>query len=489
MTLSLGYFYAILSSVIFFSYWLLIVITTLRIITRRRPTSYIMSWLLLIYIIPFVGVLLYFLFGEIYLGKTRMRRAHKQQEQILQYLHHIYQYPTIFTLNVSPTATPIFQLCKHQTGLPGISGNQIELLPKSDCVFERLIYDIDHAKTSIKMVFYIWNQGGRVDTVMEALIRASQRGISVHIMLDSAGSRHFFQSSGPRKMKQAGIHVIEVLKVNLFRFLFRRLDLRQHRKLILIDHHIMYTGSMNMVDPHYFKKYKDVGKWIDLMIRIEGPITLLTNVIYTSDWALETNQYLELPHIENEKISSDVQDHVLQVVPSGPGYTENMIHQILLSVIYTAQKQIILTTPYFVPSDDIVLALCAASQRGVDVIIIVPKKNDSIMVKWASRAFYTELLLDNVKIYEFHSNLLHSKSVLIDSQVSLIGTVNLDMRSLWLNFEITTVIDDHDFADKLSDLLAHYISQSEKIELENWLKRPFWHPILERIFSLFSPLL
>lgn len=489
MTLSLGSFYAILSSIIFLGYWLLIVVTTLRVITRRRTTSYIMSWLLLIYVIPVVGVLLYFLFGEIYLGKTRMRRAQKQQEHIIQHVHHMYQYPTIFTSNVSSVAKPLFQLCKHQTGLPGIKGNKIDLLSDTTSVFDRLIYDIDHAQHSVKMEFYIWNQAGDVDRVTDALLRAADRGVQVHIMLDSAGSRHFFHSSQPRKLKKAGIYLVEALKVNLFRFLFRRLDLRQHRKLILIDHHIMYTGSMNMVDPRYFKEHKDVGKWIDLMIRVEGSITLLANAIYSSDWALETNHYLELPPSKQHESDSTEQDHILQVVPSGPGYTENTIHQILLTAIYTAQKQIILTSPYFVPSEDIIIALCAASQRGVEVSIIVPEKNDSTLVKWASRAFYTELLSDNVKIYEFQSNLLHSKSVLIDDQVSLIGTVNLDMRSLWLNFEITTIIDDTHFARRLRDLLIQYKEQSEKIELENWQKRPFWHPLIERFFSLFSPLL
>lgn len=487
MTISLGSFYAILSSLIFFSYWLLVVITTLRIITRRRTTSYIMSWLLLIYIIPFFGVILYFLFGEIYLGKTRMRRAQKQRPKISKFIHQLCQYPQIFSPKVSEVAKPVFQLCKHQTGLLGITGNQVKLLSDANDVFNDLVDDINNAKTAIEMVFYIWSHGGRVKEIADALIRAAERDVKIHIMLDSAGSRHFLQSAEYVKLRHAGIQMIEVLKVNLFRFLFRRLDLRQHRKMIMIDNRICYTGSMNMVDPLYFRKHKQVGEWVDIMIRVEGPITMLMNVIYSSDWALETNHHLELPKPVN--LNANEQDHVLQLVPSGPGYTENMIHQVLLSAIYAAQKQIILTTPYFVPSDDILYALCAAGQRGVEVIIILPKKNDSTMVKWASRAFYSELLISNVKIYEFQHNLLHTKSVLIDCQVSLIGTVNLDMRSLWLNFEITAVIDDNEFSKEMNYLLTEYLAQSEKIELSAWLKRPYWQIIIERIFYLFSPLL
>lgn len=489
MLISFSSFSAILSSVIFFSYWLLIVTTSLRVITRRRTTSYITSWLLLIYLFPFIGVILYFLFGEICVGKTRLRRARKQQHHLIRHLHHLYEYTSIFTTNVSPAAKPLFQLCRHQTGLAGIRDNKLRLLSTATRFFDQLISDIERATSSIKMVFYIWNSNGEVKRVTDALIAARKRGVSVYIMLDSAGSRQYFHSRDIKRLKKEGIEIVEALKVNIFRFLFRRLDLRQHRKLIIIDHNIMYTGSMNMVDPRYFKEYKDVGIWIDIMVRIKGPITLLANVIYTGDWALETNHLLELPNPKNWLPTTIANSPVLQIVPSGPGYSDNMIHQILLTAIYNAQHKIILSSPYFVPSNDLILALCTASRRGVDVIIIVPKNNDSTLVKWASRALYTELLLNRIKIYEFLPNLLHSKLILIDSQVSFIGTVNLDMRSLWLNFEITTLIDNSHFSAEIFHLLHQYIQLSERIELKQWKKRPFWYPIIERIFSFFSPLL
>lgn len=489
MDTSLGSFYAIISSLIFLCYWLLVVSITVRIITRRRTTSYLIAWLLIIYIIPFLGFVFYFLFGEIHLGKARAKRAHQLRGAIAESIHQIYQYPEIFTDKVSDVANPIFKLCKHQTGLEGITGNRIDLLSEAEYVFDQLIMDINNANHSIEMVFYIWDQAGRVEQINAALVQASNRGVSIHIMLDSAGSRQFLGTKACATMRFAGIEIIEVLKVNLLRFFFRRLDLRQHRKMIIIDNDISYTGSMNMVDPCYFKKKRRVGEWIDIMVRMQGPITLLMQVIYANDWALETKTYLDLPHINTFYASHADEEHVLQLVPSGPGYTENMIHQVLLTAIYAAQKQIILTSPYFVPSDDILQALCAAGQRGVDVIIIVPQNNDSMMVKWASRAFYTELLTANINVYEFQVNLLHAKSVLIDEQVSLIGTVNIDMRSLWLNFEITAVIDDHQFAKDLKHVLDGYLNQAKKIELAHWLKRPYWQPIVERLFHLFSPLL
>jgi len=166
-----------------------------------------------------------------------------------------------------------------------------------------------------------------------------------------------------------------------------------------------------------------------------------------------------------------------------------MIHQALLTAIYAAQDEIIFTTPYLVPSDDLLHAICTAAQRGVKVKIIIPEKNDSLMVKWASRAFFSDLLESGVELYQFKNNLLHTKSVLIDNQLSLVGTVNLDMRSLWLNFELTAVIDDTEFAKNLNTLLQDYLKNSDLIIFSTWQKRPFWQHIIERLFYFFAPLL
>jgi cardiolipin synthase A/B len=489
MNISLGSLYTLLSSLIFFLYWLMVVSTTLRIVTRRRPATYVVSWLLIIYIVPILGTILYLLIGEVHLGKMRTHRAQSLRLDIKQFIQQLRNYSKIFTRHVSQVAKPIFNLCKSQTTLDGFCGNQIELLTSAEQVFDRLIADVDAATSNIEMVFYIWNEGGKADQLALALIRAANRGVQCRIMLDSAGSRRFFHSPHCLAMKAANIEIIEVLKVHILRFIFRRLDLRQHRKMIMIDNHISYTGSMNIVDPRYFKQDKDVGIWIDVMIRMNGPITTLMDIIFASDWQLETGKRIALPNIPDFSTLPQEKDHILQVIASGPGYTDDMIHQVLLTAIYAAQQQIIITTPYFVPSDMILQALCTAALRGVEVVIIVPQHNDSLMVKWASRAFFTELLEAGVKIFEFQHNLLHTKSVLIDEQLTLIGTVNLDMRSLWLNFEITTVIDNNHFGQQIKKLLNEYLTQSVQINKDFWLQRPFWQHIAERLFYFFSPLL
>lgn len=487
--MQLNSFHTLVSTLIFLIYWLLIVATTLRIVFKRRPTTYVIAWMLIIYILPIVGIILYFAIGEAHLGQQRVKRAQQMRPTIAKFIQRLEDFPDIFTTKVSQVSKPIFQLCKHQTGLDGINGNHIELLSETDEIFDRLINDINQATSNIEMVFYIWNEGGRANEVENALIAATKRGVICRLMVDSAGSRHFIKTNASKRMRDAGIIIVEALKVNLLRFMFRRLDLRQHRKVAIIDNYISYTGSMNIVDPRFFKQNKHIGKWVDIMVRMNGPVTTLMGAIYASDWELETGKYLALPQITEFAEPPEDKKHIMQLIASGPGYTENMIHQVLLTAIYSAQEQIIFTTPYLVPSDDILHAVVTAAQRGVEVIIIVPKKNDSLMVKWASRAFFSELLDGGVKLYQFNDNLLHTKSVLIDNQLSLVGTVNLDMRSLWLNFEITTVIDDAEFARSLSILLQKYLSQSDPVNVSEWKKRPIWQHIIERLFYFFAPLL
>lgn len=291
-------------------------------------------------------------------------------------------------------------------------------------------------------------------------------------------------------MRKSGIQVVEALKVSLFRIFLRRLDVRQHRKIILIDNYITYSGSMNLVDPYLFKKSSGIGQWIDLMTRIEGPIAATIGIIYSCDWEIETG-FKILPQLPNRNLleNKSNRETSIQVIASGPGFPENMIHQALLTAIYSARNELIMTTPYLVPSEDLLHAICTAAQRGVKVSIIIPLYHDSILVKWASRVFFSELLEAGVKIYQFKKGLLHSKSILVDRQLSLIGTANLDMRSLWLNFEITLVIDDSHFGQNLSFIQNQYISDSQLLDKKVWSMRAYWTRILEKIFYFLSPLL
>lgn len=469
-------------------YWLLVAGVTLRVVLKRKAVSVSLAWLMIIYIIPIVGVLCYFLFGELNLGRKRAERAKIMFAPFEQWFRSLMDCQAHNPQGMGAHITKIDELCNHRMGIPALSGNTLTLQNSPSDILYSVIKDIESAHTSIYMVFYIWHPGGLTDAVASALIRAARRGVEVKLLLDSAGSARFFRSHWVEMMRDAGIHLVEVMHVNVLRIFLNRLDLRQHRKIIVIDEKIAYTGSMNMVDPAYFKQDSGVGQWIDVFVRVTGPTVNVLSAIHAWDWEFETGER-RLPAIPECQLDPLEHHHPIQVVPSGPGMPENLISQVLTLAMHQARKSVCITTPYFVPSADLLATIKMTAQRGVSVDIILPEKNDSYMVQWASRAFYEELMLAGVRIHEFHGGLLHTKSVVIDQKFCLIGTVNIDMRSLWLNFELTLAVDDEQFTKQLYWQQCDYMRQSKTIDAQQWKQRSLGHRFKERLFYLFSPLL
>ncbi len=361
-------FYTVVNWLVILGYWLLIAGVTLRILMKRRAVPSAMAWLLIIYILPLVGIIAYLSFGELHLGKRRAERARAMWPSTAKWLNDLKACKHIFAEDNSPVAESLFKLCERRQGIGGVKGNQLQLLTESDDVMQALIRDIQLARHNIEMVFYIWQPGGMADSVAESLMAAARRGVHCRLMLDSAGSVAFFRSPWAAMMRNAGIEVVEALKVNLMRVFLRRMDLRQHRKMVMIDNYIAYTGSMNMVDPRYFKQDSGVGQWIDLMARMEGPVATSMGIVYSCDWEIETGKrILPPPPDVNIMPFEEASGHTIHTIASGPGFPEDLIHQALLTAAYAAKEHLIMTTPYFVPSDDLLHAICTAAQRGVDV--------------------------------------------------------------------------------------------------------------------------
>lgn len=478
------------------SYWLLTILITIKVLIKRRTVSYFIAWLLIIYIVPLIGIIIYLVFGEPNFNMKRSIRSKIIWSSNIQRIKNLSTYKQVLSYKNSEIASSLFKLCEYRQGIGAFKNNQIKLFNKNEDILISLIKDIDLAQHSIDMIFYIWEPGGLVNHIAQKLILTAQRGIRCRLILDSVGCINFFNSVYPNILRQAGIHIVEALHINLLRIFLHRSDLRQHRKMILIDNHIAYTGSMNMIDPNLFKQNVGIGQWIDMMIRINGPATSIMGIIFEFDWEMETGEHITTPLLSNmyhmqTKLQSKLitKGHTIQIIPSGLGFPEGIIHQVLITLLYKARKQLIITTPYFVPSDDLLYAICTAAQRGVKVHIIIPENNDSILVYWASRAFFSELLDAGVFIHRFQRGLLHVKSVSIDQQLSLIGTVNLDIRSIWLNSEITLLIDSKNFSKDLEKTQRDYILNSQLINPQQWANRPYWERIIERLIYFFSPLL
>ncbi len=469
-------------------YWFLVAVVTVRVVLKRRAVSVSLAWLMIIYIIPIVGVICYFLFGELNLGRKRAARANDMFAPFGEWFHQLNDCNAHAPESMGRHISRIDELSNNRLGLPALSGNELTLKSEPQEILHAIIADIEQAQTSIRMVFYIWHPGGLADSVASALIRAAKRGVTVKVLLDSAGSPRFFRSPWFKMMESAGVEVVQALAVSPWRIFLRRLDLRQHRKIIVIDNQVGYTGSMNMVDPAYFKQNNGVGQWIDIMVRVTGPTVNVLAAMHCWDWEVETGTR-ELPPLPHCPAVDDEHHHPIQVVPSGPGMPEFLISQVLTLAINQANHSVRITTPYFVPSMDLLETLKMTAQRGVIVELIIPHKNDSLMVQWASRAFYDELLAAGVRIYEFYGGLLHTKSVVIDKEFCLVGTVNMDMRSLWLNFELTLAIDDKHFTEEFYQLQQSYLEQAYLVDDEQWSQRTLYSRFLERVFYLFNPLL
>ena len=464
---------------------------SLRIIGRRRPPSVTLAWLMVVLILPFVGALIYLLIGENRLGEKRALRAAAIHDHYHRWQVSLCERAGEADWSTKPaTLKPLSRQVQNVVGFPVLPGNDLLLLTDYPSIFESLINDIDAARDSCHLQFYIWFEGGFVDAVVAALIRARQRGVMCRIMADAVGSKLFLRGKKAAELRRAGVEIIPLLPVSLFRMFYRRVDLRNHRKIVVIDNAVAYTGSQNMVDPRYFKQGEGVGQWIDVIIRMQGPAVEAMSGTFFEDWHIETGKGREV--IEQSSGTLLVGEHgefPVQVVPSGPGFRPQAIHQLLLTMLYSARRELTITTPYFVPDESIKMALLSAVQRGVSVTIIVPALVDSMLVRHASRAVFDELLAAGVTIAQFSGGLLHTKSIVVDRDFCSVGSVNLDMRSFWLNFEISLFVYDAEFTARFRSLNADYLERSELLDLDVWQRDPKRRRFLENVTRLLGPLL
>jgi cardiolipin synthase A/B len=471
--------------------WTLRIVLATHIIMRRRPVTVSLAWLAVILFLPIFGLLLYFLFGETRLGSRRAILYEKLTKGLESQALMLLTQRGYVAEKVEDEFASIAEFGTAVSGLPPLRANALSVLSKNAEVLAALERDIDAALDHIHMLFYIWcdDPGGR--RIGEALIRAARRNVRVRVLVDGAGSRAFLKSSLCASMRSGGIQVVESLPAELWRIFFARLDLRNHRKIAVFDGHTAYCGSQNLCDSSFRStKWRNTGEWIDATVRVQGPAAQALAVTFLRDWQLDADEDIQqvgefLPPLS----PGDGADCIVQVVPSGPGPTPQAIHQALLTTIYTAREEIIMTTPYFSPDQGLLEAVCAAATRGVRVVLIMPEVSDSPLVAAAGRSHYIDMLEAGVEIWHYHGGLLHAKTVTMDRDMALVGSTNMDQRSFFLNFEVTLFIYDDDFASVMRFLQTDYLSKSTRIFLDDWRKRPSWKVLRDNSAQLLGPLL
>ncbi len=476
----------VVPTIVLIAHWLIIAGLSIRVIMRRVPVGVSLAWLAVVFSVPFAGAALYLLFGEKRIGRHRAARSAANLKDVDEWRARLRQGIDAVPLQDGRPGESMQRHAEKVLGFPVLGGNAIELLDDFQATFDSIVADIDGAQRTCDLSFYIWHEGGRTGDVVEALERAAARGVRCRAMADAMGSKEFLKGDGARRLRDAGVALTVALPTGLVRMIFVRADLRNHRKIAVIDDRIAYTGSQNLVDPRYFKQGSGVGEWVDAMVRITGPAATALDSVFTFDWSVETAGAFEPPPLPGAGTPDGM---TVQVVPSGPDPHPEAIHQLLLTALYSARRELVLTTPYFVPDESMLTALLSAALRGVEVTLIVPARNDSLLVRYASVAHFDDLMSAGVRLALYKGGLLHTKSLAIDGEVSIFGSVNLDMRSLWLNFEISLFVYGTEFTGRLRALQGRYLEDSDLLSLQQWRRRPVRRRFAENAARLLGPLL
>lgn len=505
------------TSYVTISEWLIrIVILPVIVLRKERPAT-CLAWLTLIFFAPWPGLVLYLLLGENRLGRRRLRKresewvaienANSQLADPKRLVSQISggwedegllppqlgsssaggqedQEENTGKVLVDPEVQSLSDLAYRLTGWPATTGNQISFFSDPDLTIDRLVAEIDSAKDHVHLLYFIFRDDEVGRRVGQALTRAVQRGVVCRVLVDAVGSRQMLRRLAPR-LRQAGIEVRAALPVHLYRIPFSRLDLRNHRKLAIIDGRVAYTGSQNIVEPTY--GHRKAGPWHDVTVRILGPAVAHLQLMFLEDWFHETGEWLDEPRYF--PLVAERGDAILQVLPSGPDMPTEQFQDLLVKAIFLAHQRVILTSPYFIPDEPLAMALRLAAYRGVRVDLLLPARSDHPIVDAAGEFHWRRLHEQGVTLHFFTGGLLHAKTLTIDDRVGLIGTANFDIRSFHLNFEVNLLIYSPPAVRELQDLQLRYLGQSRSVG-ENGIEAPSpGRALAIHLAKLLSPLL
>ena len=458
----------------------------LRVLTRQRmEPSVRIAWIMVVEAVPFVGILAYLLFGEV-----RIAHAERQRAQDIRARLSGMWVPSPSAVTDPPEwIAGITATVQAVGGMVPVAGNRLRLLAETDDGFDAMIDAIDAARDHVHVLFYIWIDDTSGRRVAAALCAAARRGVACRVIVDAIGSRRFTRSVAWRQMQADGVGLVVAMPTGFspLRALSRRLDLRNHRKIVLIDNEIGFTGSRNAADMAFSLKPK-YAPWVDIWLSVEGPVVRQMQGVFLADWMSYTGRDLGEEMLDAVPAVDDP-GLVAQVLATGPDRRAGNVSDCILAMLAVARKQVVITTPYYVPTVALDTAIQACARRGVAVTLILPARNDSLLVRGASEGFYFGLLRAGVQILLFEQGLLHAKLVTVDGRVAMLGSGNLDRRSFELNYEMNLVVAGESFTGELDQRQQSYAARSRVLalaEVESW---SFWRRIRNNLLALAAPLL
>src|SRR3954451_1936563 len=460
-----------------------------RVILRphREPASRI-AWGVVIIVVPMIGILAYVLLGETSIGRRRVRRVCA----VLATMPDLTKVPGMDSSNLQPnipeTYAHLFRLGHSVNGFEPVGGNCASLLADSNTTIDSMVADIDAAQDHVHLITYIWLPDNNGLKVVDALKRAATRHVACRVMADGLGSHIMIRSPYWKAMQAAGVQVATALPIGnpLLRPLRGRIDLRNHRKILVIDNRITYCGSQNCADPEFRIKAR-FAPWVDALMRFEGPIARQNQYLFASDWMAAMDG--DLTPLLRQPLPPCDRGLTAQVIGTGPTVYNSAMPEVFETLIYTARQELVITTPYYVPDEAMQSALCASARRGVATTIIFPARNDSWIVAAASRSYYGDLLAAGVRIYEYQGGLLHTKSLTLDGEVTLIGSRNMDRRSFDLNYENNILFYDPNLTDEMRRRQDADLACSHPVNAETVAQWPMTRRLWNNTIAMLGPIL
>ena len=464
----------------------IIVLVMLFYVPQKRTPAASRTWLLLIFFQPVIGFLLYLAIGRIYVSRRRVALQRKAAEIIASLAGRFHTDLVHAQPALAPEVARLARMAEQLSNFSVVGGNSVELLTGYDASIQRLAEDIDHAEHSVNLLYYIFADDKTGGVVAGALTRAAGRGVICRVMMDGLGSRTGLRTLAPR-LRAAGIVVYEALKPGGFlRRGIARFDLRNHRKIAVIDQRVGYIGSQNLVD----KDFKRGITYEELVARVSGPVLLQLQAVFFADRFLESEL---VPNPEREPwlfaFPEATGSVATQALPSGPGYRSGTTGRLLVGLLYAAQRRVVLTTPYFVPDEAVLQALLTTVRRGVEVHLVVSRAADQMLVSLAQKSYYADLLEAGAHIHLYHTHFLHAKHMTFDDDVAIIGSSNIDVRSLELNAECSLLVYDQTVVAGLQRAQERYFSESEELTAARWARRPVLVKLAQNIARLFDSFL
>lgn len=473
-------------------YILFILAVCVKIIMDTTSVSKTLGYLVLIVFLPLFGVILYLSLGVNYRNKAmydkKLEYNGDLKEEIYQYTKHVEE-------GAEATGNPVIEQFKrlaHSVSTEDVHwmslNNDVMLLKNGEGKFPEVIKAIENAKETIHIEYYIVRNDVIGNKIKDLLIQKAKEGVKVRFIYDDFGSKHI-RKKYAEEMRQAGIEVFPFRKL-LFIFWANRVNYRNHRKIIVIDGRIGFVGGINIGDDYINDPASGKPILRDMHVRLEGYSCYALQHLFLSDWNFCAKQKVE-PNAELFPLAlkDSKGTTAVQIVASGPDSEEPFIMNSILQAIALAEKEVLITTPYFIPTEQILTMLKIAARSQVKVKLLVPEKTNSMLVRMASRALYLDLLKAGVEIYHYQKGFIHAKTSVYDRSLAMIGTANMDIRSFDLNFEVNAIMYDQAFAEKMTAQFYEDLENAVQVTLEEWEKRPKYRVFADKFVYLASSLL